>query len=260
MGSSTGDTDFYNKLAKKFGGYTNSVNYISEYLAENPEEVFKNKLLELGDLNSIVLDVGCADGRFTLSLSPNFKKIFAVDLSEGMLKSAKKNQLKLGVSNISFEKQDASHLFFPNSFFDLIYSRRGPTYYKEFFRLLKKGGYYVEIQIGENDARSIKEVFGRGQDYGKWNNPKIQENKQEIKDAGFKITFAQDYIYNECYKTAEDLQTFLEGVPIFEDFDPEKDKRFLNKYIRAYAKKKGILLTRHRVLIVAKKYLPNKTS
>lgn len=253
MSSSTGGADFYNKVAKKFGGYKTSAKYHSEYPTGNPEEVFKAKLLELANHNSTVLDIGCADGRFTLSLAQNFKKIIAVDFSDGMLNSAKKNQKEQGVINVSFEKQDASGMPYADNSFDLIYSRRGPTYYKEFFRLLKNGARYVEIQIGEQDAKSIKEVFGRGQDFGKWDTAKIQENTKEIESVGLKVIFAQDYVYDEYYETPEDLQNFLEGVPIFEDFDPKKDKEFLNQYISLYTTNKGILLSRHRVVIAAEK-------
>ena len=253
MSSSTGGADFYNKVAQKFGGYITHEIHTTEYSTGNPEEIFKSKLLEYGNSDSIVLDIGCADGRSTLSVAPDFKKIIAIDFSEGMLNSAKRNQLKQGVLNVSFEKQDASSMSYPDSFFDLIYSRRGPTYYEEFFRLLKKSGIYAEIQIGENDAKSIKEVFGRGQDFGLWNISKLQRNKEEIEKAGFKVIFAQDYEYSEYYASPKDLESFLEGVPIFEDFDPERDKKYLEEYIKGNTSNKGVFLQRHRVVIVAQK-------
>lgn len=253
VSNSTGDAKFYDKVAKKFGGYTTNVSYITEYPTKQPEEVFKSKILQLVDKDSLVLDVGCADGRFTVSLAPNFKKIVAIDLSDGMLEAAKKNQAGQGIENVSFEKQNASNITYPDSTFDLIYSRRGPTFYQEFYRLLKPRGYYVEIQIGENDAKDLKQTFDRGQDYRGWDNPKLERNSKELEEAGFKIVFAQDYAYSESYASPEDLSIFLEGVPIFEDFDPEKDKKYLEQYINSHTTKKGILLPRHRVVIVAEK-------
>ncbi|MEW5805469.1 MAG: class I SAM-dependent methyltransferase [Patescibacteria group bacterium] len=83
---------FYDKIAKKFGDYHSDARYVSDYPNKDPEKVFKEKLLELSNKNAVALDLGCADGRFTLSVAPYFQKIVAIDLSRGMLKAAKKFQ------------------------------------------------------------------------------------------------------------------------------------------------------------------------
>lgn len=109
------------------------------------------------------------------------------------------------------------------------------------------------IDIGEKDCQKIKEIFGRGQGYDQWNSSRLEKDKQELKEVGFKIVFAQDYLYDEYYASYEDLDLFLQGVPIFEDFDSEKDKKFLEEYVAKFKTEKGIKLPRHRVVIVAKK-------
>ena len=81
----------------------------------------------------------------------------------------------------------------------------------------------------------------------------MEKNKQKAEDAGFKITFSKDYLYDEYYKSYEDLDLFLQGVPIFEDFDSEKDSKLLKEYVIKFKTDKGIKLPRHRVVIVAKK-------
>ncbi|KKT66584.1 MAG: hypothetical protein UW61_C0024G0008, partial [Candidatus Curtissbacteria bacterium GW2011_GWC1_44_33] len=60
--------DFYDKVAKKFGGYGYGTGprYKSEYPTGNPEKIFKKKLLGLSSKDKIALDIGCADGKFTL--------------------------------------------------------------------------------------------------------------------------------------------------------------------------------------------------
>ena len=88
---------------------------------------------------------------------------------------------------------------------------------------------YLEIEIGEKDTKDIKIVFGRGQNFGDWDKSRLEINKKEIELQGFEIIFAKDYEYNEYYSTKEDLDTFLQSVPIFEDFDSIKDKELLNK-------------------------------
>jgi ubiquinone/menaquinone biosynthesis C-methylase UbiE len=244
---------FYDKVAKKFGRYHTGSKYITEYPQENPKKVFKTKLLELSGKNEVALDIGCADGRFTLSIASHFKKIIAIDLSEGMLKAARKLQKQKRVSNVSFEKQNVSKTSYKNNSFDLIYSRRGPTPFSEAFRLLKPGGYFIQIGIGEQDCREVKEVFGRGQGFGQWDTPIIKIIKLKTRAIGFQTPFAREYFYNEYYFSYQDLDLFLQGVPIFEDFDSEKDKKLLEKYVNKFKTKKGIKFSRHRVVTIYQK-------
>ena len=251
---STGNSNFYDKVAEKFGGYKSGVNIVSEYTNGNPEQIFKQKLMEYSGENIVALDVGCADGRNTLDSASAFKQIIAIDLSQGMLEAAGRNQRELKIRNVNFELADSSKTGFSNGSFDVIYSRRGPTDYKEYFRILKTDGIYLEIQIGENDARQIKEIFGRGQDYGEWSSSKLSRNKKELEEQGFEIVFAQDYVYSEYYSSYRDLERFLQSVPIFEDFDESGDKLLLQEYVNINTSPKGVLLPRHRILIVAQKH------
>lgn len=248
--------NFYDKVAKKFGNY-HTVNYkhFTEYPNGDPEKVFKEKLLTISGKNKSALDLGCADGYFTLLMAPYFKNIAAIDFSKGMLAAARSLQSEKGVNNVSFEEQDASKTSYKNGQFEIVYSRRGPTPFREISRLLKPEGYFVEIDIGEQDCRSIKEVFGRGQNFGKWNNPQLTIDKTEAAKAGLKAVFAQDYFCDEYYRSYKDLDIFLQGVPIFEDFDSEKDRSLLEKYVGKYTTEKGVKLPRHRVVIVFQKNL-----
>lgn len=246
-------TNFYNKVAKKFGNYHTGAKYITEYPSGEPDKVFKEKLLGLSGKDKIVLDVGCADGRFTLSIAPYFQRVTAIDLSTGMLNAARKLQQEKTVKNVSFEEQNASKTTYADSTFDLVYSRRGPTPFSEFHRLLKPGGYVVEIEIGEKDCQAIKEIFGRGQGYNEWNTSRLEIDKRELKSVGFEVIFVQDYFYNEFYASYEDLDLFLQGVPIFEDFNSEKDRKYLEEYTAKFKTEKGISFPRHRVVTVAKR-------
>src|SRR3989339_784913 len=146
-------TNFYDKVANKFGKYSSGVKYAKEFLNGDPEEDFKNYLIKYSGKDKRALDVGCADGRFTLSVADNFGEIVAIDNSSGMLNSAKELQKELNITNAKFENKDAYNTGFENQSFDIVYSRRGPTNYDEFARLLKRDGYYLEIEIGEKDTK-----------------------------------------------------------------------------------------------------------
>ena len=244
---------FYDKVVRKFGSYHTPAKYTGKFPRGDPEEVFKNKLLEVSGPEKVALDVGCADGRFTLSVAKFFKKIYAIDLSKGMLAAANKFKKEQGVSNVEFQTEDASKTSFPDSMFDVIYDRRGPTFYGEFFRLLRNGGHYLEIGIGEKDTQDIQKIFGRGQGYGKWDQSRLKKDVGELKEAGFKILYKEEFVYNEFYHSYEDLDIFLQGVPIFPDFDSEKDKELLKKYAKTFTTPEGIRLERHRIVVLAQK-------
>src|SRR3990167_6177220 len=113
---------FYDKVAKKFGSYSTDAKHISNYLSRDPEEVFKQKLLELSGRDKRALDVGCADGRFTLSVAEHFDKIIAIDVSRGMLEAARRFQEKAGIKNVEFIEQDVRTLPYEEEYFDVIYN------------------------------------------------------------------------------------------------------------------------------------------
>ncbi|MAG44514.1 hypothetical protein CL633_01360 [bacterium] len=244
---------FYNKVAKKFKGYKSGTQKIVEFPYKDPEEIFKDFLIKYSGKNKTALDLGCADGRFTLKITSYFKKIIGIDMAEDMLNIGKKSAKQLNIKNIKFEKADAYNLPYKPKTFDLVYSRRGPTEHKEISKVLKSNGYFVEIRVGEQDCREIKEVFGRGQDFGKWNQKVLATDKVKLKKHGFKTISAKEYFYSEFYKDYENLDLFLQSVPIFEDFDSTKDKPLLEKYVKNFKSNKGVQLKRHRIVFVAKK-------
>lgn len=247
--------NFYDRVADKFGGYGYSTDpqYTSDYPAGDPEKIFKEKIIGLGSKNKIALDIGCADGKFTLSISPYFQKMFGIDTSKVNLDIAMKNNKNGKSKNVKYSLQDANDTSFKDSYFDLAYCRRGPSYYDEYHRILKTNGFYLEIGIGEKDTIELKKVFGRGQGYGEWEKSTLDKNLNELQKLGFEVIFAENFHYFEYYPSYKELDFFLQGVPIFEDFDSEKDKTKLQKYTRKYSTDTGIQVSRHRLVMVVEK-------
>ncbi len=247
------EADFYNYVAKRFGGYKTPHTHTTTYSEGNPEDVFLSELKKRAGKDKTAMDLGCADGRFTLSVSPLFGKIVAIDLAEQMLEAGKKARKEQKIENVHFELLDAEDTGYPSSSFDIVYSRRGPTPLEEIKRLLVKGGCFIGIIIGEQDCRRLKEAFRKGQGYGSWTESRKEKEAALLESMGFRILFAKGYLYTEHYPTLNDLETFLMGVPIFTDFSPEKDRHRLEEYANAHSTKEGIMLDRHRVVIVAEK-------
>jgi ubiquinone/menaquinone biosynthesis C-methylase UbiE len=249
-------TNFYDDQAKKFGGYAFSSNkpkYTSKYFGGDPEAVFLSKILELAKPQTIALDVGCGDGKFTFEIVTKFSKIVGLDSSKDLLAVAEQKKKEIGIKNIKFVFGDAKQTPFRNNSFDIIFNRRGPSFYAEYARLLKANGYYVEIGIGEKDAMEIKQVFGRGQNYGDWDRPRLDTDASDFTNLGLKIVFAQNYFYTEYYASQHEFEIFLQGVPIFEDFDLNKDRKYLNEYYKTNMDREQVALNRHRVVYVVKK-------
>ena len=82
---------------------------------------------------------------------------------------------------------------------------------------------------------------------------RLDENLKELQELGFKVIFAENFHYFEDYPSYEEFDLFLQGVPIFEDFDSEKDKAILQKYVKKFSTNKGITLSRHRLVMVVQK-------
>ena len=207
----------------------------------------------MGGKDKIVLDAGCGDGRFTVQIAPYFKKVIGNDTSNLMLKAAIKLRDEKRIRNIEFIEKDTKSLDYPDKYFDVIFARRAVADYPLFHRMLKPDGYFLAIDIGEKDTKDIKEVFGRGQNYGKWNESFLKKEIGEAKKADFEIVYAEDFYYNEYYLSYEDLNIFLQGVPIFEDYDSVKDKKYLEEYVKKFQTEKGIDLPRHRIVVVVKR-------
>ena len=247
------DQKFYDKVAKKLGGYKSKAIYQSNFPNGNPEEIFLEELTKYSGEDKVALDIGCADGRFTLRVAEKFHRIFGIDISSEMLAKGKQLQEERKVSNVIFQEANAEELPFQDKYFDLIYNRRGPSPYTEISSVIKQAGYYLEICIGEKDAKELKEIFGRGQGFDEWDNPVSKTKNDNLNTYGFKTIFVQDYFYSEIYPDIENLDLFLQGVPIFKDFDSAKDKDSLLSYAKEMRAARGIELRRHRVVIVARK-------
>lgn len=248
--------NFYDKVAKKLGGYAYAFNkpqYFTIYENGDPEQIFKEKLLELADLAKIALDLGCGDGKFTFEIASHFARIIGLDTSKELLKVARQKQKEQNINNIEFILTSAENIPYEDNSFDILYCRRGPSYYREYYRLLKKSGCYLGVGIGEKDAVELKKVFGHGQNYGQWNTSRLKRDINEYKRLGANILFAKEFSSIDYYKSHADFDRFLQGVPIFEDYNSKKDKKYVDSYIKQFQTKNGIALKRHRVVYVIQK-------
>jgi SAM-dependent methyltransferase len=248
--------EFYSKVADRFGGYSSGAKRTTVYPEGDPEALFDRITTGAGGPAARLLDVGCADGRNLLAIAPSFGQVHAIDLAPQMLDSARRWLATSGLRHVEFSLRDAAATGFPDGYFDVITSRRGPLFAQEFHRLLRPGGSLVYLGIGEQDVRELKEVFGRGQLYRRWEgNPVSRDERVRLERAGFTVPLEQVVPYQEYFHSAADLSRFLEMVPIFEDYDQAQDRELLDRYVEAASRERGILMNRHWFVLHARRWV-----
>jgi len=78
----------YDKQHRKFRDYEKESKEIMSLLALGPQ--------------GTVIDMGCGTGAFAIHAASYFKKVYAVDISQAMLKCAHKKAKKAGLQNVEF--------------------------------------------------------------------------------------------------------------------------------------------------------------
>ncbi len=107
----------------KMNPYINLKNYKNSI--EKRSKYFQNLLKEYTDIRlkkSNVLDIGCGNGQYTFIFSKFVNKIYGIDPSESMLKSARKNKKIFNSSNIRFYKGTDLSIPFSQKFDIILYS------------------------------------------------------------------------------------------------------------------------------------------
>jgi len=103
------------------------------------------------------VDLGSGRGTDALRMAETVGEkgfVFGVDVSEGMLDTARKNAEKLGVANISFIRSDLEKIAIPSGIADLVISNCTINHaddklrvWNEVYRILKGGGRFVVSDI-----------------------------------------------------------------------------------------------------------------
>ena len=96
---------FFTKNADRFQAHQELIADHSQY-AQASFELLCQSFQEDGRINKRVMEIGPGEGLFLPMLSQKFSEVYALDNSEDMLKKARYQALKQGLSNISFHLGD----------------------------------------------------------------------------------------------------------------------------------------------------------
>jgi cyclopropane fatty-acyl-phospholipid synthase-like methyltransferase len=152
------NTNTYNRIAKIYGGK----DYKDSALSVTADEIRNLK----HDGN--ILDLGCGPGNnfsFLLNLQP--KKLFAVDLSENMLKEAKtryksrKNITYVLSSFQDFESNDKFDLIIANLSFVHLPKNELPSVLKKMKTMLNNDGiFFANYFAGDDESKELTDNWG----------------------------------------------------------------------------------------------------
>jgi len=202
-----------------------------------------------------VLDVGCGPAEFAIRVGRIAKSVTGIDVSRIALEMAGRNLRRSRLKNVEFRHGSAGKLPFPDRSFDFVYSRRGPASesrrnLSEVLRVLRRGGLFMEITIGERDKRNVAEIFGRGQML-QFRGQVSTAKKRWLEKVGFRISTARDYVGTEVFHSLDDLIIRLKTAPIIPGFDVAKDQHLLDAVAAKCTTERGIETPVHRVVLTA---------
>ncbi|MBQ9624486.1 MAG: class I SAM-dependent methyltransferase [Clostridia bacterium] len=137
--------DYWNEGAKGYSGYIQDE--LKCFKAKAWTDIILEKFPQEKKLN--ILDVGTGPGFFSIILSKAGHSVTGIDCTKNMLEEARANAVEQGAFP-SFLLMDSHSLKFHDNSFDLIVNRNvtwtlnnPEKAYKEWFRVLKKGGRLI---------------------------------------------------------------------------------------------------------------------
>lgn len=225
-----------------------------QVLSEDPEWDFYVEVKKRSQKTDVLLDIGTGGGENVLTIASSMLLTVGIDLSHGMIKTAKENIEKSSIPNVRFFHMSSDNLTFPEGFFDIVSSRHAPFNVAEVANVLKTGGMFLTQQVSEADKLDIKTTFGRGQSFEEVDGTSKEKYVRELKKYGFSSVQTYEYNIMEYYQRPEDLIFLLQHTPIIPNFGEEQeDFSRLNAFIENNRTEKGICTNSKRFLIVAKK-------
>lgn len=226
--------------------------------SEAARSPYVSKTLSILKPKMKLIDIGCGTAHIIQELALTAKRleVIGLDLSRAMIQIAKENLA--GFHNFALLVGDGLTLPFPDQVFDVVITRLAEYSPEEAYRILKKGGFFLEFGLGPDADREISEFFPERIDTESFffpRNPKEwkQEISQPIKRAGFTVTGVYEYKENDYYGSLDELMDLIELVPLVKNFDREKDRTQVAKLAEKYGEDRGIKITWHYCITVAKR-------
>ncbi|OZB96139.1 class I SAM-dependent methyltransferase [Paenibacillus sp. XY044] len=236
--------EWYSKLNSSVGAYRYPWN--STFEMPNAEMMFAEHLSSRITPDSRVLDVGCGHGDFTSIWGYKAKEVIGIDNRENFIKRAEINNNHESTKYLVVNADD--ELPFPDHYFDIVYTKKGPWLYKEASRILKQSGIILGLYHGGTDG-GLRDLFPglfSPLPYDPYNLDAVEERYKLYQSVGLSqvrirlleeveyLSAPEDVLIKKCFGQSEELKDFvwsqcLKGVKeIFYKHATEKGIRVIN--------------------------------
>jgi ubiquinone/menaquinone biosynthesis C-methylase UbiE len=181
------------------------------------------------------LDIGIANGIFSIPFSTLVNSIDGIDISEKMLEKCKSEMDRVSINNIFLHNKSAEELPFENEKFDMIFSfatlgviPKIDRTYHEINRTLKQGGVAILDFIGEKNLASLHwGKYYRSIGHFGINCYSLKQLKENMNRLGFEIIETHSIGVMDQWKYIPGLHklTFLEDIFHSKNSHPDLDYR-----------------------------------
>ena len=156
-------------VSKVFEDVFDKYDLMNDLMSLGIHRIWKKQLIEFlnPQENTKLIDVASGTGDIAINLSKiNGSKIEGVDISDNMLKVARKKIKELKINNINFKTCEAENLVFEDNHFDIISIGYGVRNFSnlekglnESYRVLKKDGKLIILETSVPENPIIKFLY-----------------------------------------------------------------------------------------------------
>lgn len=174
------DRTYWEKIAPDYN------EEIFDVLKNDRKRLIVSAIKKLSSKNKIVIDIGCAIGKWLPILSPIFKKVHAVDISRENLEIAKK--LYPEFTNVEYDRIDMSHSKASMPLCDLAICinailtdslLKRTAFFTNLKKCVKKNGYLILV-IPSLESSMLVSIIRQRWDPDKDANRVIKKNKKSL--------------------------------------------------------------------------------
>jgi len=98
----------------------------------------KREILPHAGVDKRLLEIGCGTASLLCDLSPAFKEVVGLDISEAALDGAMKRAAERKIVNVKFEKGDCFALPFQDNSFDVVWSQGLHEHFPNYIEILRE--------------------------------------------------------------------------------------------------------------------------